>query len=87
MRTLVWNVRARAEMEPMSNVGEMEVERTPTITPIIPIAEHVQNNNIRARAEMEPMSNVGEMEFERTPTITPIIPIAEHVQNNVNEGK
>ncbi|KAM2054351.1 hypothetical protein ACFX1T_003887 [Malus domestica] len=33
-----------AEMEPMLNVGEMEVERTPTITPIIPIAEHVQNN-------------------------------------------
>ncbi|KAM1661034.1 hypothetical protein ACFX2K_003959 [Malus domestica] len=43
-RTLVWNIRARAEMEPMSNVGEMEFERTPTITPIIPIAEHVQNN-------------------------------------------
>ncbi|RXH87139.1 hypothetical protein DVH24_028639 [Malus domestica] len=33
-----------AEMEPMLNVGEMEVERTPTITQIIPIAEHVQNN-------------------------------------------
>ncbi|CAN6556696.1 unnamed protein product [Malus baccata var. baccata] len=37
-----------AEMEPMSNVGEMvgemEVERTPTAAPIIPIVEHVKND-------------------------------------------
>ncbi|KAM1918213.1 hypothetical protein ACFX13_037715 [Malus domestica] len=37
-----------AEMKPMSNVGEMvgemEVERTPTAAPIIPIAEHVKND-------------------------------------------
>ncbi|KAB2599220.1 hypothetical protein D8674_009491 [Pyrus ussuriensis x Pyrus communis] len=33
-----------AEMEPMSNVAEMEVERTPTTSPIIPITEHVQND-------------------------------------------